>query len=239
MSVLTGTGGNDLLQASVNDESVIGLAGNDTLVAGARDASTLSGDAGDDLLFSASSADRLSGGDGVDTLSFDRWSSALGQIIIDNGSGTLSFGGGFSGIEKVVGTRFGDDLFIRAGAHSISGGGGDDVFRVWYHDLLSGDRFDGGAGSDTLAAFGDVDLTAAALSNFEKLRLGYNAEDLPAGSVHTVLSALQVATSLPSNLEVIGSLSVDHVVIEGSAGRAVDLSGWTFSSWATIPVAAV
>ncbi|KQV70344.1 cadherin-like domain-containing protein [Rhizobium sp. Root1220] len=161
--VLKGGGGNDLLSGGAGADDVDGGNGNDTVV----------GDADQ-------SADRYDGGSEIDTLDY----SALMQAIdIDLGAGSVSSAeagddqiSNFeviragSGDDEVTGSdraeeihgNDGDDVLAGLGnADSVSGGNGNDTV---VGDLDgANDRYEGGAGIDTL------DYSSAMVSVFVDL----------------------------------------------------------------------
>ena len=108
----------------------------------------LNGSAGDDVLSGGSGNDQISGGAGVDTASY---ASASAAVTVDlavtgpqdtKGAGTDTL----SGIERLIGSPFGDTLSGGPSNDSLDGAGGDDV-------LAGGpgaDTLAGGAGADTV-----------------------------------------------------------------------------------------
>lgn len=102
---------------------------------------TLRGGLGDDYLQGTAAADVIDGGAGVDTASFV---AAVGGVTVSlaaQGAAQATGGAGVdlvTGIENLIGSRFGDRLTGDAGANVIDGGDGADVL-------------DGGAGVDTLS----------------------------------------------------------------------------------------
>ncbi len=66
-TVIDGGGGNDVINASKGDDSVMGGSGDD-MIAGGVDNDTLEGGVGDDMLWGGSENDSLIGGDGSDRI---------------------------------------------------------------------------------------------------------------------------------------------------------------------------
>jgi Ca2+-binding RTX toxin-like protein len=108
-NVLTGNGGSD---------SLYGFEGNDTLRGGAG-ADSLNGGDGDDVLFT-DGLDVIVGGSGFDTLTFD------------NGLAFRNFAMAASGIERIVGSEFGDAVTITYNATSPSAGGAATIVEYAY-----------------------------------------------------------------------------------------------------------
>ena len=134
--LLNGKGGNDKLVAGSGNDLLDGGIGDDTLKGGAGDDQLLGG-IGDDTLKAASGNDVLDGGDGDDTMDGgdgdDFFEAGDGNDLFVGGAGidTVSYakstfgvsielllqtttqGGlndGFSGIENIDGSAFGDDI---------------------------------------------------------------------------------------------------------------------------------
>lgn len=150
--------GVDNIHADV--ENVIGGSGNDRITGDAA-ANRLEGGGGDDRLVGAGGndvlvpgvgSDTVTGGPGVDTVSF---SDATGAITADLLAGTSTGDGGatLAGIERAVGSPFGDHLVGTEGPNRLTGGAGDDDLRgLAGNDVLTGgpgdDALDGGPDSD-------------------------------------------------------------------------------------------
>ncbi|MCC0049839.1 MAG: cadherin domain-containing protein, partial [Rhodobiaceae bacterium] len=155
----------------VNIERVVGSIFNDTLTGDAA-ANTLEGNDGDDVLSGAGGDDTLDGGTGDDTLiggfgadqfiggtgtdTVDYSTAAAGvtaNLQTDTASGGEAAGDTFSGIERVVGSAFDDNLTGGATATTLEGGAGADT-------LIGGaanDTLLGGAGDDVLSGGGGAD----------------------------------------------------------------------------------
>ncbi|RAZ84276.1 calcium-binding protein [Cereibacter johrii] len=132
---LNGGSGNDLLQGDAGDDTLDGYDGLDTLMGGA----------GDDRLY-ASSAYRVDGGSGIDTVSFDSYAALTVRLDVTKGQDTGDGRKILTGVENVIGGRYGDTIGGNAGNNLLSGEDGN--------DLLTGqagnDTLLGGSGSDTL-----------------------------------------------------------------------------------------
>ena len=127
---ITGTNGNDLVLSGRGDDTVQLGAGDDTLLAGLGN-DTANGGNGNDLMSGGSGNDNLTGGNGSDVL------------VGNAGNDTMNGGNG-------------DDALIDGlGSNMLFGGAGNDYFLFTEPGLLGGNnqdanRFDGGAGNDTL-----------------------------------------------------------------------------------------
>lgn len=136
--ILNGAGANDILRASAGDDTLDGGNGNDVLAGGAGN-------------------DALTGGAGADTADYSDASSAVVVNLSESGNQN-TFGSGadmLSGVEDLIGSKFGDALtgddnanVIRgeAGIDVLVGGAGDDI-------LIGGTGTDflfGGSGNDSL-----------------------------------------------------------------------------------------
>lgn len=143
--------GDDRITGNAADNRLLGGRGDDVLDGGAG-RNRLEGGAGDDVLF-ASGIDQLEGGEGYDTAT---WRNATSRIVIDMANQSRNAGAAagdsLTGIEKIVGTAYGDEIHAGGGVVRIEAGGGNDVL---HGDGVSGavlsgeagdDRFIGGAG---------------------------------------------------------------------------------------------
>ena len=180
---------------SSNGAVLSGGFGNDTLLGGAGN-NLLQGGDGDDFLVGGLGSDTIQGGTGIDTVSYVG-SDGAGGVTVDlnliTGQsvivGSESSGDILSGIERVVGSQFGDlltgnssDNVLRGlrGNDVISGGSGtvntsgyglgndvllgddgDDTLRGGVHD----DNLDGGIGNDVLEGGGDRDVLSGGDGN--------------------------------------------------------------------------
>ncbi|MQQ37785.1 calcium-binding protein, partial [Pseudomonas sp. SZ57] len=96
---LSGTSGNDLIDAGAGDDTVNGGSGNDTL-SGSAGADTLNGDGGNDLLQGGTGNDTLYGGDGND--------------VLDGGAGNDQLNGGDGDDTYLFGKGAGQDSIYYA-----------------------------------------------------------------------------------------------------------------------------
>jgi len=142
---IIGAAGNDVLKGKAGDDKLLGGAGDDILDGGDGN-DVMKGGGGNDLFIAGVGADFFIGGKGIDTVSFA--ANAFG-ITVELLLQTSTQGGlrdGFSGIENIDGSAFGD---------TIEGDGADNHFRGFGgKDYLKGgdgnDILDGGEGDDQL-----------------------------------------------------------------------------------------
>jgi uncharacterized repeat protein (TIGR01451 family) len=150
---IIGTPGNDRLRGTPADDAVCGLSGND-VVLGLDGDDTLYGGSGNDRLAGAGGNDEVFGEAGADTVDYRR---ASGFVRANLRRGTASGAGtdALSGVERLLGSRYGDVLRGSKVANRLSGGAGADLlYGLGGRDRLLGqrgnDRLDGGRGRDTL-----------------------------------------------------------------------------------------
>ena len=145
-----GGAGNDTLIGSELGDDLLGGSGADSIDAesGVDD---VDGGADDDTIRGGTENDRVNGGDGSgDRIRYDEPSRAA-AVEVNLSDGTGSDGGPTEttedalGFERIIGTRFGDELTGDGGANVLDGGGGDDVLR----GAGGTDALRGGAGADT------------------------------------------------------------------------------------------
>lgn len=162
-----GTDGDNNLLFSF--ERIIGSSFGDNLTA-ADSGSQLYGEDGDDVLTGGTGSDNFYGGAGADTITggggFDTadYSGASGPVTIDlaagTGTGAEAEGDTLSGIERVIGSSFGDVLIAETIGSDLYGAGGDDTLTGGIGD----DLLVGGAGADIIAGgdgFDTVDYSGA------------------------------------------------------------------------------
>ncbi len=117
-------------------EDILGSAFNDTLTGDAGD-NILFGGRGNDLLAGGTGADTLDGGEGIDTATYAASGVEVMVDLIGPINGGDAEGDVLIGIENLIGSAFGDELYGFGIANRIDGGAGD--------DLILGD-----SGNDTL-----------------------------------------------------------------------------------------
>ena len=116
----------------------------------------LDGGDGDDVLRGGVGTDVLIGGAGIDTADYTSAVSGVVASLTLGGASDDGDGGtdGFSGIENLVGSAFGDQLTGSGGNNSLSGGAGNDTLL----GLAGDDILMGGAGNDVLNGGAGIDL---------------------------------------------------------------------------------
>jgi Ca2+-binding RTX toxin-like protein len=172
VSLLAGqaTGGAGIDQL-LGFENIIGSDFNDSLT----------GDGGDNVLVGGLGNDALNGGAGLDTADYSRASSA---VVADLGLGTATLGletDSLSGIETLLGSKFGDSLTGDLSANGLNGGRGDDQI----NGGGGSDRLTGGIGKDTFLYTSFADSALAAMDLITDLgakdRIDLSALDADAG----------------------------------------------------------
>ncbi|MGL5839641.1 MAG: cadherin domain-containing protein [Sphingorhabdus sp.] len=217
-----------------------GNFGNDTLVGSAANNNLQGGD-GDDWLVGGLGADTLVGGVGIDTVSY-AGSDGTGGVNINLAittaqttiTGSESSGDLISGVERAVGSQYGDTLtgnteanILRGlrGNDTISGGSGTGNLKGLGNDVLIGDdgndtltggvhedNLDGGAGNDILEGGGDRDVLA-----------GGDGDDILRGDTTT-----SNATTESTSDEVGGNLLINESFEAAIDGTAT--AGWASST---------
>ena len=144
---LYGDIGNDILYGGAGNDSLYGDIGNDILYGGAGN-DTLVGGEGNDILEGGDGNDIIKGGDGSDTVSYASSNAAVSVNLKTNAvSGGHATGDTISGIENVIGSKFGDTFTDKIYANNIlSGGAGADnyIFRESLQNgLFDSDRIEG------------------------------------------------------------------------------------------------
>jgi Ca2+-binding RTX toxin-like protein len=142
--LLFGEDGDDTLLGGAGNDVMYGGNGNDTFNGGSGD-DIADGGAGNDLFYGNAGADQHIGGDGFDTINY----SASSTLVIANlaagyGQWGDAHGDTYSGIDKVIGSAFGDIMIADNSGVVFEGGAGND-------DLLGGSGLDvlnGGTGND-------------------------------------------------------------------------------------------
>lgn len=215
--VLTGTSGNDMLQAGSDANWVVdGLAGNDTITTfGGRDAIT--GGAGNDAIWAGASDDlirfvgtgegfdNVNGGAGIDRIEAGSKGTKIGLTAITDVE--LITSNGFASV-SIVGSSAADTLNFSnvtlIGITSINGGGGNDTI---YGSAVA-DVIAGAAGADTLTGNGGSDLfdynatTDSKISGRDKIvdfELGTDKIDLVGIDASTAALGNQAFTFMGEN----------------------------------------
>ncbi len=151
--------------------TVNGASGSDTVFGISHNNNELYGEGGGDRLYGGAERDRLYGGDGNDQLS---GGDAEDWLSGDAGADTLGGGGGL------------DHLNGGAGLDKLSGGIGDDELIIDQEtDIVAGESYDGGTGTDTLkfGGGGTFDLRGVTLAGLERIDNIYGTVLLNAGQL--------------------------------------------------------
>jgi Ca2+-binding RTX toxin-like protein len=145
--------GDDLIRASVGDDTLFGDAGNDALHAGIG-AQTLDGGEGDDTIWAGTGAQTLLGDNGADIIH----GGAGAQTLVGGAGGDALWAG--SDNQVLEGGDGNDVLQAGSGNQTLSGGAGRDTFvfpAASGHDIIADFR----AGQDSIqlaAGFGGATL---------------------------------------------------------------------------------
>jgi Ca2+-binding RTX toxin-like protein len=141
--LMVGTLGADLLSATANDTSLLGLDGNDTLWGGSGD-DYIDGGAGNDSIRGGGGNDLISGISGADLL----WGEGGSDTLIGDLGNDLAYGG--DGNDVLSGDAGFDTLYGDLGDDLVDGGDDAD----WLYGGDGNDVLGGGSGDDTL--YGDA-----------------------------------------------------------------------------------
>lgn len=224
MANVTGTGGNDILRGTQENDRLAGLAGNDDLDGGGGN-DLLYGEAGDDLLTSSAGNDRLDGGEGDDRLVLVGVGGAVtggagsDTLVVDlsrESSGVIFNGESRHGIIR-AGTAAESHIYFRdverlelttgSGNDRIFGSVSDDVIRTGAGNDVIGPYFSADGGTSTQ---GDDYVEAGA--GFDYIVDTSGANRLYAGSEDDVVS-----TTLES-LVIDGGSGFDRLYLSDYSG---------------------
>lgn len=195
-SVFNGTGVDDDLRGTSNNNVINGFEGHDTLV-GQRGLDALDGGKGDDFLDGGEADDHLFGRDGDDTLygglDNDFLNGGRGDDLLDGGQGNdFLIGGdgqdiinGGEGDDNLSGGEGDDILTDTQGNNSFYGNDGDDwLFAGQGNDALYGD-----AGNDIILAQTGNDQLFGGIGD-DYLNGGQGNDTLLGGEGHDLLAGL-------------------------------------------------
>lgn len=172
--VIWGGPGNDRIAGGGGNDRICGGPGNDRIADG-EGADRVSGGKGDDVLAASSGDDVVRGGPGFDAILF---ASASAGVTADLETGIATGMGtdALSGIERVVGSGFGDTLVGNSRPNVLKGAAGDDVIMAGPEDRVSGgdgvDTADyslSGSGVTVDLAAGSVDGVSGTISGIENV----------------------------------------------------------------------
>ncbi|MGQ0674409.1 MAG: peroxidase family protein [Hyphomicrobium sp.] len=217
--VLGGTEGDDILIASIGDDTVWGDGGNDR-IEGGDGVDMLVGGAGNDIITDLGGDDNLQGGDGDDVLhagnGFNLLIGGAGNDVIITGEDTS---------EVFAGT--GNDFILGAPTNEVmQGNDGDDWIEIGTADGATGDNFDP-FGLDNVAG-NDVFLGNGGIDEF----IGEGGDDISVGGPgpdrHEGLSGFDWATFKDDEFGVTVDMNVaafDETPIPPSNAAVLDRFG--------------
>ncbi|MES1201642.1 MAG: hypothetical protein ABUS57_09370 [Pseudomonadota bacterium] len=167
----------------------------------------------------------------------------------------------FGGADTITGTDFGDHLVGYGGNDTITPGlrldplspdsdivsGGDGNDTIVAQGALAGDNFNGDAGTDTLVitpgpldvnpdddtlGFHVSDFASATLNGFEAMT--YAGNGLPTWAS---FSSSEIGTGFSATTAVNGGAGAptSNVLYVSMDTATIDMSGWTFTNWQSIP----
>jgi Ca2+-binding RTX toxin-like protein len=213
--------GDDSITAGAGNDSITGDAGNDVIQAGEGRNIVWSGQ-GDDIVTTGAGHDEIGADEGNDTVQsgagHDRVYGNGGNDSIEAGAGN-DFVTGDMGNDTMIGGEGndslyggeGDDLILAgSGADLVSADGGNDTV-VHTRGGATGDRFNGGAGFDTLVF--DMSLADWQNAGFQQELAGYQAQLASGrgGSFNFVSQNLKVS-----------SFEAVSVLVDGKAPATAD-----------------
>ncbi|MFO1157330.1 MAG: hypothetical protein U1E60_00685 [Reyranellaceae bacterium] len=156
----------------------------------------------------------------LSTFTFTSWAVGTDTITVT----------GTSGNETITGST--------ATVSIDAGGGGDTLIVAATNQVSVGDRYDGGAGTDTLqigvaGAGTAIDLSAAANNGVDGF---LNIEQISftntSGTSTATFNAAQFGTGkISTSVAITGTGSTNALAINFTAGGSIDMSGWTFGTW--------
>lgn len=224
-NALTLRGGSGYYAGGYFDGTVNGGAGNDSVTvldggyAGGYIGAILNGGGGHDSLTGSWDDDNLNGGAGNDTL--------IGGAGAD---GLIGSGGN----DSLAGGTGDDDVTGGAGRDSLYGGDQDDRLAITLaSDIVAGEIYDGGAGSDTLDGFGvaaAVDLTGVSIAAVENIVGFAGGLSLTAGQLDAFNGAIDTGQITIGTAGVIDLSDADVLtgaILLSGAGNTLTLRGGT------------
>ncbi|MBD9452227.1 tandem-95 repeat protein [Rhizobium sp. RHZ02] len=240
---LYGLGGNDVLVSSGGNDHLDGGAGDDLLIAHTRGSITAvsmdGGDGNDTFVIDQTGGPiNLDGGSGNDSLDLSHLGAGLNVSLNENGHGTFAQGGGYTGIENLIGTHYADTLTGNALANILDGRDGNDYLQ-------------GGAGKDTVTGGGGADtfvLDVDALSNLNMADVitDFSKTDGDSLDVSKLLSSIlgHTATATEAQAMVQATVSNGNTVISisdnangaGALHQVATLQGYVASATSTVKI---
>jgi len=161
---ITGTGGDDHLVASAQNDTVDGGDGNDVITGSSSTKDAHGHLIEADLYMGGAGSDTITGGEGNDHIYGNALTTVAGSL---DGADSLSGG---TGMDYIQGNAGNDTIDGGAGADRLYGGAGDDsVLGGEGNDYVQGNKgndiLSGGNGTDTLHGGGDNDMVRADADN--------------------------------------------------------------------------
>ncbi len=143
---IIGLSGNDVINGLGGNDGLCGNGGNDLLDGGGGN-DWLDGGGNNDTLVPGTGLDRVIGGSGIDTVSYAASATAVAvDLRLSLGTALGQGRDTISGIENVIGSRFGDTIRGSALGNWLRLGAGNDRC----YGFGGADRIDGGSGNDLL-----------------------------------------------------------------------------------------
>ncbi|MEM9685197.1 MAG: calcium-binding protein, partial [Pseudomonadota bacterium] len=221
-----GSGGHAAGDTLVSIEAVEGSDFNDFLTGDDAD-NTLNGGDRNDVLAGGAGADTLDGGAGTDWAHYDTSDAAV-VINLDDGapeSGGHAEGDTLTGIERILGSAFGDTITGDGGSNTILGAGGADILDGGLgNDILSGgagaDMIDGGGGRDW--AFYDTSSSGVVVDLSDGLaESGGDAQGDTLSDIEAVLGSAHDDTLIGNSASNYLGGGSGNDTLSGGAGRDI------------------
>ncbi|GKX61236.1 beta strand repeat-containing protein [Leminorella grimontii] len=187
---IIGSDFDDRIVSGNGGSSIEAGLGNDTLIIGgdASSRAVLDGGAGDDLFIAGYGYNAFTGGSGFDTLDYSYALESVNISMKDERAYANGFGGidRFSGIERIIGSKFDDYIELGSSGATIDAGEGNDLIVAGGGSL---NHIDGGAGNNTLNYSNAVSGIVVSLKDGEALDNGFGGQDTLANIQNIVGSA--------------------------------------------------
>jgi len=212
---ITGDGGENVLAGGGDDDTIDGGAGDDLL----------QGDDGDDVLRGGIGNDTLEGGNNGIIGDAADYTLATNAVVANLTTGLVANDGQggtdqLIGIERILGTNFGDTIIGSADDNSVVGGSGDDSFSGGDGN----DTLEGSAGDDTLDGGNNNDSLVGGTGD-DSLIGGFGADTLLGGDDDDILEGEAGVDSMDGgdgNDIVTYANSANSVTVDLSIGQALN-----------------
>lgn len=179
---LLGSAQGDTLTGNAGDNKIYGQGGNDIL-GGFKGDDLIYGEDGNDIISGGAGADNIDGGNGIDMLRYNGSNAAVQvDLLAGIGTGGHAQGDIIAGIEKLIGSTYGDTLTGDFSNNRIFGLNGDDA--IWARG--GNDKVWGGNGADTFI-FKQLDFKTRVM-DFEDDIDKIDLSDFGYGSLAAVLN---------------------------------------------------